>query len=31
MDIKFASKGVLCALGFITLGAVSVSAFAQSA
>ncbi len=30
MDIRFASKGVLCALGFITLSAMSVSAFAQS-
>jgi hypothetical protein len=30
MDIKLASKGVLCALGFMTLGAMSVSAFAQS-
>ena len=30
MDTKFVSKGVLCALGFITLGAMSVSAFAQS-
>lgn len=30
MDIKFARKGVLCALGFITLGAISVTAFAQS-
>lgn len=31
MNIKFASKGILCTLGFITLGAMSVSAFAQSA
>lgn len=31
MNIKFAGKGALCALGFITLGAMSVSAFAQSA
>jgi hypothetical protein len=30
MNIKFANKGILCALGFITLGAMSVSAFAQS-
>jgi hypothetical protein len=30
MDIKFASKGVLCALGFLTLSAMSVTAFAQS-
>lgn len=30
MDIKFASKSVLCTLGFITLSAMSVSAFAQS-
>ncbi len=28
--IKLVSKGVLCALGFITLGAMSVPAFAQS-
>ena len=31
MNIKFTGKGVLCALGFITLGAISASAFAQSA
>ncbi len=30
MKSKFAAKGALIALGFITLGAVSVSAFAQS-
>ena len=30
MDIGFARKNVLCALGFITLCALSVSAFAQS-
>lgn len=31
MDIKFARKGILHALGLIALGAISVSAFAQSA
>lgn len=31
MDIEFARKGILHALGFIALGAMSVSAFAQSA
>lgn len=30
MDIKFLSKNVLCALGFISLSAMSVSSFAQS-
>ena len=30
MNIRFASKGILCALGFITLSAMSASAFAQS-
>lgn len=31
MDQKFTNKGVLSALGFIVLGAMSASAFAQSA
>ena len=31
MNIPFASKGILCAVGFIALGAASVSVFAQSA
>ena len=30
MNTKSASKRMMCALGFITLGVVSVSAFAQS-
>ena len=30
MDMKFTVKRVLCAVGFITLSAMSVSAFAQS-
>lgn len=30
MDIKFTGKSVLCALSFITLSTMSVSAFAQS-
>ncbi|MFC3109382.1 hypothetical protein ACFQAT_11690 [Undibacterium arcticum] len=30
MNIKFSSKGILYALGFITLSAMSVTAFAQS-
>ena len=31
MNTELVRKGVLCALGFITLGAMSASAFAQSA
>lgn len=31
MHIKFISKGVLCVLGLITVGAMSTSAIAQSA